>query len=66
MGHLATEWGPDSVRVNCVSPGAVADTDGFRRLGQYFFNYVEICPTWLPTLIFNLQNPVPVPVPKLK
>ena len=34
--HLAVEWGRDGVRVNCISPGAVADTEGFRRLGQYF------------------------------
>lgn len=33
MRHLAVEWGPDGVRINCVSPGAVADTEGFRRLG---------------------------------
>ena len=26
--HLAVEWGPDG-----VSPGAVADTEGFRKLG---------------------------------
>jgi len=33
MRHLAVEWGPDGVQVNCVSPGAVKDTEGFRRLG---------------------------------
>ena len=32
--HLAVEWGPDGVRVNCVAPGAVKDTEGFRRLGN--------------------------------
>ena len=33
MKHLAVEWGPDDVRVNCVSPGAVKDTEDFQRLG---------------------------------
>lgn len=33
MRHLAVEWGPHGVRVNCVAPGPVADTEGFHRLG---------------------------------
>jgi NAD(P)-dependent dehydrogenase (short-subunit alcohol dehydrogenase family) len=29
---LALEWGPEGVRCNCITPGATADTEGFRRL----------------------------------
>ena len=36
MRHLAVEWGPHGVRVNCVAPGPVADTEGLHRLGWYF------------------------------
>jgi len=34
MRHLAVEWGPHGVRVNCVAPGPVADTEGLYRLGK--------------------------------
>lgn len=29
---LAVEWGPDNIRVNTISPGPIADTEGVRRL----------------------------------
>jgi NAD(P)-dependent dehydrogenase (short-subunit alcohol dehydrogenase family) len=29
---LAIEWGGDGVRLNCISPGPIADTEGMRRL----------------------------------
>uniref|UniRef100_A0A8B8CU78 Peroxisomal 2,4-dienoyl-CoA reductase [(3E)-enoyl-CoA-producing] n=1 Tax=Crassostrea virginica TaxID=6565 RepID=A0A8B8CU78_CRAVI len=31
--HLAVEWGPNGVRMMCVAPGPIADTEGMRRLG---------------------------------
>ncbi|XP_048758569.2 peroxisomal 2,4-dienoyl-CoA reductase [(3E)-enoyl-CoA-producing]-like [Ostrea edulis] len=31
--HLAVEWGPNGIRMMCVAPGPIADTEGMRRLG---------------------------------
>ncbi|XP_062999283.1 peroxisomal 2,4-dienoyl-CoA reductase [(3E)-enoyl-CoA-producing] isoform X2 [Elgaria multicarinata webbii] len=33
--HLAVEWGPNKIRVNCVAPGPISGTEGYRRLGDY-------------------------------
>lgn len=30
--HLAVEWGPNNVRIMCVAPGPVEETEGYRRL----------------------------------
>uniref|UniRef100_A0A8C5Q7J2 Peroxisomal 2,4-dienoyl-CoA reductase [(3E)-enoyl-CoA-producing] n=1 Tax=Leptobrachium leishanense TaxID=445787 RepID=A0A8C5Q7J2_9ANUR len=30
--HLAVEWGPSRVRVNCLAPGPISGTEGIRRL----------------------------------
>jgi NAD(P)-dependent dehydrogenase (short-subunit alcohol dehydrogenase family) len=32
MKTLALEWGPQGIRVNCITPGPTDDTEGMRRL----------------------------------
>ncbi|XP_064405971.1 peroxisomal 2,4-dienoyl-CoA reductase [(3E)-enoyl-CoA-producing]-like [Halichondria panicea] len=31
--HLAVEWGPNNIRVNCIAPGPIEGTVGMRKLG---------------------------------
>ncbi|XP_052773154.1 peroxisomal 2,4-dienoyl-CoA reductase [(3E)-enoyl-CoA-producing]-like isoform X2 [Mya arenaria] len=31
--HLAVEWGEKGIRIMCVAPGPIGDTEGFSRLG---------------------------------
>jgi len=45
--HLAVEWGEKGVRLMCVAPGPISDTEGFRRLGgkaikQEYINSIPI------------------------
>ncbi|XP_076074369.1 peroxisomal 2,4-dienoyl-CoA reductase [(3E)-enoyl-CoA-producing]-like isoform X1 [Mytilus galloprovincialis] len=44
--HLAVEWGPDKVRVMCVAPGPIGDTEGMNRLGgkNLTDNIVKVIP----------------------
>ena len=32
--HLAVEWGPQNIRVNCLTPGPIEGTEGMRKLGE--------------------------------
>lgn len=36
--HMAVEWGQHGIRVMCVAPGPIADTEGMRRLGGRFMD----------------------------
>lgn len=38
--HLSREWGPDRVRINCVAPGPIDDTEGIRRLGGFLPDHI--------------------------
>ena len=31
--HLAVEWGPQNIRLNCIAPGPIEGTEGMRKLG---------------------------------
>ena len=33
--HLAVEWGERGIRLMCVAPGPIEDTEGYNRLGGY-------------------------------
>lgn len=32
--HQAVEWGPNGVRVVCVAPGPIEDTEGMKKLSK--------------------------------
>lgn len=36
--HMAVEWGQHGIRVMCVAPGPIADTEGMSRLGGSLMN----------------------------
>lgn len=36
--HLAVEWGQDGIRVNCIAPGPIENTEGFNKLAPPDFN----------------------------
>ncbi|KAK7498506.1 hypothetical protein BaRGS_00010166 [Batillaria attramentaria] len=38
--HMAVEWGQHGIRVMCVAPGPIADTEGMRRLGGRYLEGV--------------------------
>ncbi|EDO29228.1 predicted protein, partial [Nematostella vectensis] len=40
--HLAVEWGPQRVRVNCVAPGPIEDTEGMSRLGNHSLPFFKL------------------------
>ncbi len=31
--HLAVEWGPQNIRINCLAPGPIEGTVGLNKLG---------------------------------
>ena len=43
--HLAVEWGEKGIRLMCVAPGPIADTEGFSRLGKFIIlsYHVHFC-----------------------
>ncbi|XP_041346964.1 peroxisomal 2,4-dienoyl-CoA reductase [(3E)-enoyl-CoA-producing]-like, partial [Gigantopelta aegis] len=44
--HMAVEWGLNGVRVMCVAPGPIEDTEGYRKLGGNYIteDYIKAIP----------------------
>ncbi len=48
--HLAVEWGPNNIRVNCIAPGPIEGTVGMKKLGEYIVHQF-IASYWVSTLL---------------
>lgn len=46
--HLAVEWGPQNIRLNCIAPGPIKGTVGLRKLGGASMQALEYVKSMIP------------------